>query len=95
LFRARSHAAIREKAKRGEFYGVVAVGYRKTGDGRLEKEPDLRVQRALEFVFEKFPQFGSARQLVRWLREERSRSPENNGARTTVPSVGAFRPRQH
>lgn len=26
LFRARSHAAIREKAKRGEFYGLVAVG---------------------------------------------------------------------
>lgn len=75
LFRARSHAAIREKAKRGEFYGVVAVGYRKTGDGRLEKEPDLRVQRALEFVFEKFPRFGSARQLVRWLREEAVKIP--------------------
>jgi DNA invertase Pin-like site-specific DNA recombinase len=75
LFRARSHAAIREKARRGEFYGLVAVGYRKTRDGRLEKEPDLRVQRALEFVFEKFPQFGSARQLVRWLREEQVKIP--------------------
>lgn len=75
LFRARSQAAIREKAKRGEFYGVVAVGYRKTREGRLEKEPDLRVQRALEFVFEKFPQWGSARQLVRWLREEQVMIP--------------------
>lgn len=75
LFRARSHAAIREKARRGEFYGVVAVGYRKTREGRLEKEPDLRVQRALEFVFEKFPPLGSARQLVRWLREEHIQIP--------------------
>lgn len=75
LFRARSRAAIREKARRGEYYGVVAVGYRKTRDGRLEKEPDLRVQRALEFVFERFPQFGSARQLVRWLREEQVKIP--------------------
>jgi hypothetical protein len=75
LFRARSHAAIREKAKRGEFYGIVAVGYRKSRDGCLEKEPDVRVQRAIEFVFEKFPRFGSARQLVRWLREEQVKIP--------------------
>lgn len=61
LFRARSQAAVQEKAQRGEYYSSVAVGYRKTKDGKLEKEPDLRVQRALEFVFEKFPQFGSAR----------------------------------
>lgn len=75
LFRARSQAAVQEKAKRGEFYGIVAVGYKKTKEGRLEKEPDLRVQRSLEFVFEKFPQFGSARQLVRWLREEQVTIP--------------------
>lgn len=85
LFRARSHAAIREKAKRGELYGLVAVGYRKTGDGRVEKEPDLRVQRALEFVFEKFPQWGSARQLVRWLREERFNIPRKEHAGDDSP----------
>jgi hypothetical protein len=27
------------------------LGYRRTRDGQLEKEPDLRVQRALEFAF--------------------------------------------
>ncbi len=85
LFRARSHAAIREKVKRGELYGLVAVGYRKTGDGRVEKEPDLRVQRALEFVFEKFPQWGSARQLVRWLREERFNIPRKEHAGDDSP----------
>jgi DNA invertase Pin-like site-specific DNA recombinase len=75
MFRQRTHTAIQEKAKRGEFYGIVAVGYRKAREGRLEKEPDVRVQRALEFVFEKFPQFGSARQLTRWLREEKIEIP--------------------
>jgi DNA invertase Pin-like site-specific DNA recombinase len=89
LFRARSHAAIREKARRGEFYGLIAVGYRKTRDGRLEKEPDLRVQRALEFVFEKFPQFGSARQLVRWLREEQVKIPRKE--HSTEGSVISWR----
>jgi len=75
LFRARSHAAMREKAKRGELYSLIAVGYRKSRKGKLEKEPDLRVQRAIEFVFEKFPEFGSVRQLVRWLREEGVKIP--------------------
>jgi DNA invertase Pin-like site-specific DNA recombinase len=85
LFRARSHAAIREKAQRGEFYGLIAVGYRKTRDGRLEKEPDLRVQRALEFVFDKFPQLGSARQLVRWLREEQVKIPRKERSTDDSP----------
>lgn len=48
LFRARSQAAVQEKAKRGESSSLVAVGYRKSQDGKLDKEPDLRVQRALD-----------------------------------------------
>ncbi len=56
------------------------MGYRKTQDGKLEKEPDSRVQRALEFVFEKFPQFGSARQLLRWLRQEGVKIPRKESA---------------
>lgn len=87
LFRARSHAAMREKAKRGEFYGLVAIGYRKTRDGRLEKEADVRVQRAIGFVFEKFPQFGSARQLVRWMREEQIKVPRKERTTDDSPIV--------
>ncbi len=85
LFRARSQAAVREKAQRGEYYSSVAVGYRKTKDGKLEKEPDLRVQRALEFVFEKFPQFGSARQLTRWLRQEGVKIPRKESVGDDSP----------
>ena len=85
LFRARSQAAVQEKAKRGEYYSAVAVGYRKSQAGKLEKEPDLRVQRALEFVFEKFPQFGSARQLVRWLRQEEVKIPRKESVGDDSP----------
>lgn len=90
LFRARSQAAIREKAKRGEFFGLVPVGYRKGKEGGLEKEPDSRVQRAIEFVFEKFPKFGSIRQLVRWMREEQIEIPRK--AQNTDDSPISWRP---
>lgn len=95
LFRARSHAAMREMAKRGELHRLVAVGYRKTKKGILEKEPDLRVQRAIEFVFEKFPEFGSVRQLVRWMREEgvkiprKERNTDNSGICWSLPTQSA------
>ncbi len=95
LFRARSHAAIREKAKRGEFYGLVAAGYRKTRDGRLEKEPDLRVQRALEFSLISSHNLAAHGSSCAGSGRSRSRSPEKNRARTTAQSVGAFPPRQH
>lgn len=39
MFHARSKAAMQEKAKRGAMYGLVAIGYQKTRDGRLEKFP--------------------------------------------------------
>ena len=87
LFRARCQAAVQEKAQRGEYYSSVAVGYRKSREGKLEKEPDLRVQRALEFVFEKFPQFGSARQLVRWLRQEGVKIPRKESGGDDRPIV--------
>lgn len=86
LFRARSQAAVREKAKRGEYYGIVAVGYRKTRSGQLEKEPDIRVQSSLEFIFQKFREIGSARQLVRWLREEQVKIPRKE----TISDDGAI-----
>jgi len=86
LFRARSQAAVREKAKRGEYYGIVAVGYRKTRSGQLEKEADIRVQSSLEFIFQKFSEIGSARQLVRWLREEQIKIPRKE----TISDDGAI-----
>jgi DNA invertase Pin-like site-specific DNA recombinase len=46
MFRQRSTEAIKQKAQRGELFRTVAVGYLKTDDDRIEKDPDRRVQDA-------------------------------------------------
>jgi len=45
------------------------VGFVKTSDQQLEKDPDLRVQRAIELVFAKFFELGSACQAAMWFIE--------------------------
>ena len=68
--RQRSYEALRQKARRGELFLNVAVGYVKVRRDRIEKDPDRRVQAALDLVFRKFAEFQSIRQVHRWLREE-------------------------
>jgi DNA invertase Pin-like site-specific DNA recombinase len=74
-FRARAQAALAQKAKRGELIQRVAVGYVRTADERLEKTPDVRVREAIELVFRKFNELGSARRLYFWLRAEKMQLP--------------------
>jgi DNA invertase Pin-like site-specific DNA recombinase len=69
ILRLRSQEARRAKAKRGELLVSAPVGYEKQ-DGRLVKTPDLRVQRAIDLVFEKFLALSSVRQTLYWLLEE-------------------------
>ena len=69
LLRQRSLEARQAKAARGELVITVPVGFLKTHDQRIEKDPDRRVQRAIELVFEKFFEIGSARQTLMWLLE--------------------------
>ena len=66
ILRLRSLEARREKARRGELIVVVPIGYLKTGDGRMVKDPDRRVGEALALVFEKFVELGSVRQVLLW-----------------------------
>ncbi len=70
LLRQRSLEALRQKARRGELFLSVAVGYVKVGRNRIAKDPDLRVQAAIGLVFRKFAEFGSIRQVHLWLRQE-------------------------
>jgi DNA invertase Pin-like site-specific DNA recombinase len=70
LFRQRSHEALKQKARRGELFLGVAVGYVKAGRVRIEKDADRRVQDVLKLVFSKFAEFQSVRQVHIWLRDE-------------------------
>ncbi len=92
LFRQRSQEALKQKARRGALVLGVAAGYVKVGRDRIEKNPDQRVQGALQLVFSKFAEFQSARQVHIWLRDEgielpvKSRKGEARGIIWRLPA---------
>jgi DNA invertase Pin-like site-specific DNA recombinase len=69
LLRQRSLEARRAMARRGELVIIAPVGYRKSEDHRLEKDPDRRVQEAVRLVFDQFERVGSVRQTLLWFHE--------------------------
>jgi len=66
LFRQRSEQAIRQKAQRGELQFCLPIGYLWTPSGEIERDPDRRIVSAIESVFSKFEELGSARQVLLW-----------------------------
>jgi excisionase family DNA binding protein len=75
LLRQRSLEALKQKARRGELFLTVAVGYVKVRHNRIEKDPDQRIREALDLVFRKFAEVQSIRQVHLWLRYERISLP--------------------
>lgn len=70
VFRQRSIEAIRQKARRGELRIPLPVGFCWSPNGKIEKDPDERVQQAIQLVFGKMTELGSIRQVLIWLRQE-------------------------
>ena len=71
VLRQRSLEALKQKARRGELFMTVAVGYVRIGNNRIEKEPDRRIAEAITLVFAKFTEMQSVRQVHLWFRHER------------------------
>jgi excisionase family DNA binding protein len=70
ILRQRSLEALRQKARRGELFLSVPVGYVKLRHDRIALQPDLRAREAIGLVFRKFAEFQSVRQVHLWLRQD-------------------------
>jgi DNA invertase Pin-like site-specific DNA recombinase len=75
LLRARSTEALKQKARRGELFFTVAVGYIKVGRDKIEIDPDLRVREAIGLVFARFAEMQSIRQVFLSLRADQIALP--------------------
>jgi DNA invertase Pin-like site-specific DNA recombinase len=68
-------AGRQQKARRGELAVLLPAGLERIEGGRVIKDPDLRVQKFIELVFEQFLHRRSATQVARTLRQEQLMMP--------------------
>jgi hypothetical protein len=66
------------KASRGELVFHAPVGFLKAKDGRLEIDPDRRIQGAIRLVFDKFLELGSVHQTYHWFRAHDVKLPKRH-----------------
>lgn len=76
LFRQRAREAFEMKVAAGHAMWEVPIGFTRDELDRVEKIADRQVQAAIESVFRKFRELGSARQTALWYRDHKTPLPE-------------------
>lgn len=90
--RARLNAGMLNKARRGELIIAVPVGFQKSPDGRIVKDPNREVQERIALVFATFLQAKSLGGVVRYFNEHQLLLPRNDrlgGVRWREPTCAA------
>jgi DNA invertase Pin-like site-specific DNA recombinase len=75
VLKSRMLEGAKNKAKRGELIYRLPVGLVKTDGNKIEKDPDIRVQKSIEQVFSKFRECQSIRQSFLWFLQEQLSFP--------------------
>src|SRR3954453_16705912 len=95
VLRQRMLAGQESKARRGELFKRLPVGYVRDAMDKVVFDPDQRVHEALQLVFVKFRQLWSVRQTFQWFRDHDIELPVNpiEGTRLVwkVPSQSFIR----
>jgi DNA invertase Pin-like site-specific DNA recombinase len=77
VIRQRMLAGQESKARRGELFKRLPVGYALDPLGKVVLHPDRRVSEAIQLVFTKFREHWSVRQTFQWFRDHDVELPAN------------------
>jgi DNA invertase Pin-like site-specific DNA recombinase len=77
VLRQRMHAGQESKARRGEMFKRLPVGYILDPTGKVVLHPDQRICEAIRLVFLKFRERWSIRQTFQWFRDHDIELPAN------------------
>jgi hypothetical protein len=77
VLRQRLQVGQESKARRGELFKRLPVGYARDGTGKVVLHPDRRVCEAIQLVFTKFRELWSVRQTFQWFRDHDMELPAN------------------
>jgi DNA invertase Pin-like site-specific DNA recombinase len=77
VLRQRLQAGQESKARRGELFKRLPVGYVRDALGHIVLDPDRRVREAIHVVFAKFRECWSVRQTFQWFRDHDVELPAN------------------
>ncbi len=75
------------KARRGALYPRLPPGYVWAAPGQVVKDPNLRVQEAMQLLFAKFQETWSIRQTFKWFRDHEVEVPVTQARGGTVTVV--------